>query len=85
MSYLFGLLRLGRAIVTAGLGAPGEEEDVEEADAVPCPAVALAGPGHTAVAVASTGHTTIALRGPAQTIVSVSSSAHTVVSLAAEC
>ncbi|WP_434042225.1 MULTISPECIES: hypothetical protein [Sorangium] len=53
---LFGLLsQLGSALVSLGLGGPGDSDH----DAIPCPEVHAAADAHTVVQVSAESHTVV--------------------------
>jgi hypothetical protein len=53
MSLLGLLSQLGSALVSLGLGGPGDDE----LDAIPCPTVRVAADAHTIVQVTAESHT----------------------------
>lgn len=56
MSLLGLLSQLGHAIVSLGLGGPG---DGEEVPAIPCPEVRVTAAAHTLVEVSAESHTVV--------------------------
>jgi hypothetical protein len=73
MNILAFLGQLGRALVSRGLGGPGETAAVQQP--IPCPTVRVSAAGHTVARVDAAAHT----------VVGVDAQNHTTALVAADC